>query len=208
MEHISNLKGIFKIKRFETFKKSSDDSGRSRQLTVKNEEKILVIDICRRVVQRRCYKLKVQPYHLQPGHGLQDEDRVSRMEFWKWFINRLCQSRHNFIYQYVIDLHNHHVWSNENQKPIPRQFSIYVWTRTVGDVLIGPIMLAERLNREVEFTVSAEHTAGFIGWHSFIGTASFFYTWWSPPAFHHSSKELLKRTSFRQVNRKGKWCFY
>lgn len=45
MEHISNLKGIFKIKRFETFKKSSDDSGRSRQLTVKNEEKILVIDI-------------------------------------------------------------------------------------------------------------------------------------------------------------------
>lgn len=95
-------------------------------------------------------KQQLRPCHIQPVHGLQDEDRHPRVEFCKWLINRFV--RENSLLEAIPFTDDSHasqemalsiLMSDENSHEIrfcsfQRQFLINVWAGIVGDFLIDP----------------------------------------------------------------------
>jgi hypothetical protein len=100
-------------------------------------------------------------FHLQLMQGLRPGDRERRLEYCQWllhivvdepdFLNRvLWIDEAGFTRDGVVNLHNLHVWTEENPHPArcsscQHRFSVNVWAGTVDHHLIGPCVTEYRI---------------------------------------------------------------
>lgn len=105
---------------------------------------------------------QMYPYHIQRVQALLPRDYPQRVNFCQWFLERLARNPQflnnffftdeaNFSKNAITNFHNNHVWSQENPHAISEryfqyQFSLNVWAGIVGDRLIGPFFLPQRLD--------------------------------------------------------------
>lgn len=107
---------------------------------------------------------QLYPYHLQCVQALTPMDYPARIAFCQWFLEK-CAAKPNFC-AFVIftdeaqftrdginNIHNQHVWGNENPHAIiqsrhQQRFSLNIWAGIVGDRLLGPHVLPNRLTGE------------------------------------------------------------
>jgi hypothetical protein len=96
----------------------------------------------------------LNPFHLQPVQGLQPRDKERRLDYCRWllhrvvdepdFLNRvLWTDEAEFTRDGAMNLHNLHVWAEENPHPtrsssFQHRFSVNIWAGIVDDHLIGP----------------------------------------------------------------------
>lgn len=101
------------------------------------------------------------PYHVQRVQGLQPTDYHPRRNFFQWFLRMdaenpqflsriLFTDEAGFTKDGIFNFHNTHVWADENPHSImesrhQHKFSINVWAGIIGDFLIGPFLLPNRL---------------------------------------------------------------
>ncbi|GFX97103.1 DUF4817 domain-containing protein [Trichonephila clavipes] len=114
----------------------------------------------------------LHPYHLQRVQALELGDYSKRMNFARWFLHESNAERNfaasalftdeaTFSLEGVMNFHNLHTWADENTHAIrphgaQRKCSINVWAGIVGDCLLGPYILPERLNGSVYITFLQE----------------------------------------------------
>ena len=96
----------------------------------------------------------LRPFHLQRVHNLEPVDYAPRVQFSQWYLEQ-CQMHPTFPSSVlfideatfarvgVFNMHNSHVWSDDNpHSTVIRahqvRFVVNVWTGVVGDCLIGP----------------------------------------------------------------------
>jgi hypothetical protein len=98
---------------------------------------------------------------LQRVQGLGLADFPAREAFCKWFVHQcaldsffissiLFTDEAAFARNGIINFHNSHVWAEDNphvvvQFRLQQQFIINVWAGIIGDVLVGPYVLPQRL---------------------------------------------------------------
>lgn len=104
------------------------------------------------------------PFHYTPVQGLLPEDLGKRLEFCNWLLERQFASN-NFITNIfwtdesqftrdgITNFHNLHVWAESNPHPkketsFQHRFSVNLWAGVLGNRLIGPFRLPERINSE------------------------------------------------------------
>lgn len=106
----------------------------------------------------------LQPYHVQKVQALLPLDPEARTTFCNW----ICQE-HNRNFQFtkfilfsdeatftrngVTNIHNTHVWANENPKATVEthhqmNFKVNVWAGIVQNFLLGPVFLPGRINAD------------------------------------------------------------
>ncbi|KAJ8953752.1 hypothetical protein NQ318_015408 [Aromia moschata] len=111
-------------------------------------------------------QLLYPPYNLQKVHELIPGDFPRRMQFANWLLdqqrnnvnfisNILFTEEASFTKNGITNLHNAHVWADEKPHATvvshyQHQFqSINVWAGIIGNFLIGPFILPERLNGQL-----------------------------------------------------------
>lgn len=103
----------------------------------------------------------LHPYHFQPVQSLIPPDCPDRLQYSRWFLQQcainplfnasiLFTDEATFTQDGVFNYHNEHFWANENPHVIresnfQHRFAINVWAGIVGDHLIGPHILPQRL---------------------------------------------------------------
>jgi len=114
----------------------------------------------RSTVWRILHEDRLYPY-LQRVQGLKLEDLPRRVTFCQWCLEQ-CVRNPQFLWKLlftdeamftrngIFNFHNVHIWAHENPHTIQEArhqttFSINVWAGIVGDRLIGPVRLPERL---------------------------------------------------------------
>ncbi|KAJ4436003.1 hypothetical protein ANN_18627 [Periplaneta americana] len=122
---------------------------------------------CLETVERVPYQL--YPYHLQRVQALSPADYPARVRFCQWFLQQ-CGINPNFPAlvlftdeaQFTRDgrtnFHNQHVWAYETV-PSHHQvrFSLNMWAGIIGDRLVGPHVLVNRLTGQA-YTNFLENT--------------------------------------------------
>lgn len=119
-------------------------------------------NISRSSVHRIWKEQLLKPYHFTRVHELLPRDYGPRQEFCRWFLNKLENDRHfprrilftdeaSFTKKGIMNFHNLHTWADENPNLIrvansQYQFSINVWAGIIGNDIIGPIILPNRLD--------------------------------------------------------------
>lgn len=114
------------------------------------------------IVWRTLHEQGLHPYHIQRVQALEPGDPPRRLVFCRWlrdkiqnhpdFLNNLLfTDEAGFTRDGIFNIHNTHVWSDENPHEIlprsfQRKFSINVWAGLLGNQLIGPYILPNRLN--------------------------------------------------------------
>lgn len=102
------------------------------------------------------------PYHIQRVQALLPRDFPPRLAFCRWMQDQIAQNPEfgaevmftdeaSFSKDGIINFHNNHIWAEENPHEIAegrhqQQFSVNVWAAIVGNHLIGPHFLPNRLN--------------------------------------------------------------
>lgn len=102
------------------------------------------------------------PYHIQRVQALSENDRPLRVTFCTWFRQRLAADVNFtakvlfsdeccFTRNGIMNFHNAHNWADANphvlrQHQYQHRFSVNVWAGILGDTLLGPYVLPERLN--------------------------------------------------------------
>jgi len=104
---------------------------------------------------------RLYPYHLQGLQGLKPEDLPRRVRLCQWCLEQ-CVRHPQFLWKLLFTdeamftwdgifyFHNMHIWIHANPHAIlearhQNTFSINVWAGIVGDRVIGPVRLPERL---------------------------------------------------------------
>lgn len=107
----------------------------------------------------------LKPFHLRKVHELTPADFPARMEYANWLLQQqqrnvnfisciLFTDEAGFTKNGIINSHNLHVWAYENPHATitsryQHQFpSINLWAGIVGNRLLGPFVLPQRLNGE------------------------------------------------------------
>lgn len=101
------------------------------------------------------------PYHVQRVQALRPQDPPARLHFCQWLLQRCGDDPHfistilftdeaGFHQDGIVNFHNNHVWAGENPHAVvegrrQHRFSINVWAGIIGDRLIGPHILPNRL---------------------------------------------------------------
>lgn len=138
--------------------------------SVENDASVSTREIAREVgvshwtVWRTLHENLLYPYHLQRVHSLEEYDYAPRINFCRWLLQQTAQNPEFlskllmtdeccFTRDGILNFHNTHVWADANphevhQKKFQRRFSINVWAGIVGNFLIGPFVLPDRLNGE------------------------------------------------------------
>lgn len=114
------------------------------------------------IVSRILNKNGLYPYHLQRVQSLLPRDFDSRVNFSQWLLERcdhdplflssiMFTDEAGFNQDGIFNFHNKHIWSESNPHEIceskhQHQYSINVWAGIIGDSLIGPYILPNRLN--------------------------------------------------------------
>lgn len=161
-----------------TFNKNSNDAGRPRTVrTPQIEEAVLneieehpetstrkisvLLNISHQVVWRILHDSLLYPYHIQRVQALLPRDFPLRINYCRWYRNRLVANPNfeciilftdeaSFSRTSIVNFHNNHLWADENPHGIvethfQEQFSLNVWGGIIGDHLIGPFFLPGRL---------------------------------------------------------------
>lgn len=102
------------------------------------------------------------PYHIQRVQGLSPRDFRPRSELCHWFLRKIAliplflskilfTDEAGFSREGIFNYHNNHFWADVNPHEISQRrhqvrFSVNVWLGVIGDVLLGPVFLPNRLN--------------------------------------------------------------
>jgi hypothetical protein len=100
----------------------------------------------------------LHPFHLQPVQRLQPGNK-EHLEYCQWLLHRVVDEPNflnrvlwtdeaGFTRDGVLNLHNLHVWAEENPNPtrsssFQHRFSVNVWAGIVDDYLIGPYVIED-----------------------------------------------------------------
>lgn len=107
----------------------------------------------------------LHPYHLQKVQALGERDPAQRLQFCNWLAAQPNIGHENFAWRTLFtdeaqftrdginNLHNQHVYAEENPRAIVRthhqqRFELNVWGGIFGNQLMGPVFLPHRLNGE------------------------------------------------------------
>lgn len=105
----------------------------------------------------------LHPYHFKRVQHLTEADFLPRIQFCQWILANqdilpsiLWSDESMFTRNGAINIHNIHHWSDENPRVVRRtnfqhRFSVNLWAGIIGDQIIGPIVLPNRLNAEEYF---------------------------------------------------------
>lgn len=173
------IKNVQHLRDHGTFKPQTQDRGRVRTRRILDVEPQILHTVeaepgisTRRLAVRHGISqfiawrtLKEQglhPYHVQKVQALQPGDPARRQVFCRWLLhkaeeqpnfvnNLLTTDEAGFTRDGVFNMHNTHVWADENPHAIwehrfQRKFHVNVWAGLVGGRLIGPHVLPPRLN--------------------------------------------------------------
>lgn len=107
----------------------------------------------------------LHPYKLQKVQALNPRDYPRRVECSRWFLNKeienpmfleqvLFTDEASFTREGIFNSRNSHVWAEDNPhatlvRGYQEKFSVNVWAGIIGDYLIGPYILPNRLNSPV-----------------------------------------------------------
>lgn len=112
-------------------------------------------------VWRTIRNQQLYPFHFQKVQALTPADYPPRQQFCRWLLNR-CAEEPNFVAHIlftdeasfardgIMNSHNMHYWADENPYwtvagTHQQQFSLNIWCGIIGDILIGPHVLPNRL---------------------------------------------------------------
>ncbi|KAJ4441123.1 hypothetical protein ANN_10973 [Periplaneta americana] len=133
----------------------------------------LQVNVPHTTVWRVLKEYQLYPYHLQRVQALSSADYPARVRFCQWFLQQ-CGVNPNFpalvlftdkaqlTRDGITNFHNQHVWAYENPRAtIPShhqvRFSLNMWAGIIGDRLVGPHVLVNRLTRQA-YTNFLENT--------------------------------------------------
>lgn len=154
------------------------NSGRPRRLNANQEQEIVdsvrenpgtsVRCIARQTgnhkstVHRVLKEHNLYPYHLQKVQTLLPQDFEKRVSFCNWLCQQntrnvlfpsciLFSDEATFTRNGVTNLHNTHLWANENPRAVIQthhqvHFKVNVWAGIVDDYLLGPVFLPPIMN--------------------------------------------------------------
>lgn len=121
-----------------------------------------LLNIAKTTIWKTLKRHHYLPFHLQPVQHLHAEDPERRLAFCRSFLNLVAEDPHfcskvlwtdesYFTRRGVVNFHNMHQWAINNPHAIrPRnfqvEFGVNVWMGVVGDFVLGPIILPNRLN--------------------------------------------------------------
>lgn len=117
------------------------------------------------LIWRILHEQQLYPFHIQRVQALTAPDYGSRMVFCRFMLRKVAENVNfaaNILFtdeaiftnNGVINFHNNHVWADENPHAVVQsrhqhRFSLNVWLGVLGDRLIGPAFLPNRLNGEL-----------------------------------------------------------
>ena len=104
----------------------------------------------------------LHPYHYTRVQALQPQDYERRVNFCRWMLETIAENPRildrllftdecNFGRNGTVNLRNLHYWSIQNPRlarPVyyQRRFSVNIWVGIMGERLVGPFILPDRLN--------------------------------------------------------------
>lgn len=118
--------------------------------------------VSQKVVWRILHEERMHPYHVQQVQSLHPDDYPRRAAFVQWMLGMrntdprlpalvLFSDEATFSREGIFNMHNQHVWSACNPHcTTPRKhqhrFTVNIWTGILGDYLVGPYILPDRLS--------------------------------------------------------------
>jgi hypothetical protein len=120
------------------------------------------LEVSRSTVWRVLHGENMHAFHLQKVHALEPRDFPRRLACSQWFIHKLADNPHflkqilftdeaSFTREGMFNSKNSHVWDQVNPHETvirghQQRFSVNVWAGVLGDSLVGPYVLPDRLN--------------------------------------------------------------
>jgi hypothetical protein len=117
------------------------------------------------LVWRTVHEQLLHPYHIQRVQALTPPDHRARVVYCHWLLakcvvnprfvaNILFTDKAGFTRDGIVNFHNTHVWVDDNPHTTvasrhQHRFSINVWVGIVGDEILGPVVLPNRLTGAV-----------------------------------------------------------
>ncbi|KAJ4433294.1 hypothetical protein ANN_15553 [Periplaneta americana] len=133
----------------------------------------LQVNVPHTTVWRLLKGYQLYPYHLQRVQALSLADYPARVRFCQWFLQQcgvnpnfpalvLFTDEAQFTRDGITNFHNQHVWAYENPRAtVPShhqvRFSLNMWVDIIGDRLVGPHVLVNRLTGQA-YTNFLENT--------------------------------------------------
>lgn len=133
----------------------------------------LQVNVPHTTVWRLLKEYQLYPYHLQRVQALSPADYPARVRFCQWFLQQcgvnpnfpalvLFTDEAQFTRDGITNFHNQHVWAYENPRAtVPShhqvRFSLNMWAGIIGDRLVGPHVLVNRLTGQA-YTNFLENT--------------------------------------------------
>ncbi|KAJ4426740.1 hypothetical protein ANN_26539 [Periplaneta americana] len=133
----------------------------------------LQVNVPHTTVWRLLKEYQLYPYHLQRVQALSPADYPARVRFCQWFLQQcgvnpnfpallLFTDEAQFTRDGIRNFHNQHVWAYENPLvTVPShhqvRFSLNMWAGIIGDRLVGPYVLVNRLTGQA-YTNFLENT--------------------------------------------------
>ncbi|KAJ4440099.1 hypothetical protein ANN_08232 [Periplaneta americana] len=134
----------------------------------------LQVNVPHTTVWRLLKEYQLYPYHLQRVQALSPADYPARVRFCQWFLQQcgvnlnfpalvLFTDEAQFTRDGITNFHNQHVWAYENPRAtVPShhqvRFSLNMWAGIIGDRLVGPHVLVNRLTGGQAYTNFLENT--------------------------------------------------
>lgn len=122
------------------------------------------LNITHTIVWQVLRSYQLYPYHMQRVQALLSRDFLPRVDLCIWLRNRLIRTpdflshvlftdEASFSRDAIINFHNNHIWAEDNPNAIIEnhsqvQFSLNIWVGIIGDHLVGPCILPQRLTGE------------------------------------------------------------
>lgn len=128
-----------------------------------------VLHVSQSQVWRCLHANQLHPYHHQKVQGLEQCDYQARIVFCQWHLRQngidplfkstvLFTDEFTFIHDGIFNTHNTHTWAHATVRRSHQvRYSINVWAGIIGEYIIGPYQLPNRLTGEV-FTQFLEET--------------------------------------------------
>lgn len=107
----------------------------------------------------------LHPFHLQKVHSLLEQDHEHRVNCARWFLQQdifqpnflskvMFTDEASFTREGVFNSRNSHVWALDNPHEVfvrgyQHKFSVNVWAGILGDRVIGPYVLPNRLSSPI-----------------------------------------------------------
>ncbi|KAJ4426257.1 hypothetical protein ANN_27069 [Periplaneta americana] len=133
----------------------------------------LQVNVSHTTIWRLLKEYQLYPYHLQRVQALSPADYPARVKFCQWFLQQcdvnpnfpalvLFTDEAQFTRDGITNFHNQHLWPYENPRAtVPShhqvRFSLNLWAGIIGDRLVGPHALVNRLTGQA-YTNFLENT--------------------------------------------------